>query len=136
VLDDRVERGLHRPGLFVVVLAGELERGRRRLRRTFRLRSARHAPSPTFRVVIRTIAPMPTIEQLIPSIDGRIRELTGEIASLEDARSALGVVEFGREGRARSQGSAERRTGAERNPSSRALGQGCSTAIASFLVPG
>jgi hypothetical protein len=32
---------------------------------------------------------MPTIEQLAQSIDGRIRELSREIASLEDARSAL-----------------------------------------------
>jgi hypothetical protein len=32
---------------------------------------------------------MPSIEQLVTSIDGRIRELNGEIASLEAARSAL-----------------------------------------------
>ncbi len=32
---------------------------------------------------------MPTIEQLIQSIDGRIRELRGELGSLQDARSAL-----------------------------------------------
>ena len=32
---------------------------------------------------------MPSIEQLIQSIDERIRDLKGEIASLEDARSAL-----------------------------------------------
>jgi hypothetical protein len=32
---------------------------------------------------------MPSIEQLIQSIDGRIRELNGELASLQDARSAL-----------------------------------------------
>jgi hypothetical protein len=32
---------------------------------------------------------MPSIEQLIQSIDRRIRELRGEIASLERARSAL-----------------------------------------------
>ncbi len=32
---------------------------------------------------------MPSIEQLIQSIDGRIRELNGEIASLQDARLAL-----------------------------------------------
>jgi tRNA(Ser,Leu) C12 N-acetylase TAN1 len=30
-----------------------------------------------------------TIEDLVESIDGRIRELNGEIASLQDARSAL-----------------------------------------------
>jgi hypothetical protein len=35
------------------------------------------------------MAAMPTIEQLIQSIDGRIRDLKGEIASLEKARSAL-----------------------------------------------
>ena len=32
---------------------------------------------------------MPSIEQLIQSIDGRIRELNGEIAALQDARGAL-----------------------------------------------
>jgi len=32
---------------------------------------------------------MPTIEQLIQSIDGRIQELNRELASLQDARSAL-----------------------------------------------
>ena len=32
---------------------------------------------------------MQSIEQLIQSIDGRIQELHGEIASLQDARSAL-----------------------------------------------
>jgi hypothetical protein len=32
---------------------------------------------------------MPTIEQLIQSIDGRIRELNTEIDSLQDARAAL-----------------------------------------------
>jgi hypothetical protein len=32
---------------------------------------------------------MPTIEQLIQTIDGRIREVNREIASLQDARSAL-----------------------------------------------
>jgi hypothetical protein len=32
---------------------------------------------------------MPSIEQLAQSIDGRIGELKGEIASLEDARAAL-----------------------------------------------
>jgi hypothetical protein len=32
---------------------------------------------------------MPTIEQLLQSIDSRIRELNGEIALLQDARSAL-----------------------------------------------
>jgi len=32
---------------------------------------------------------MPSIEQLIQSIDGRIRELNAEIASLQAARSAL-----------------------------------------------
>jgi predicted Rossmann fold nucleotide-binding protein DprA/Smf involved in DNA uptake len=32
---------------------------------------------------------MPYIEQLVKSIDGRIGDLTGEIASLEKARSAL-----------------------------------------------
>jgi hypothetical protein len=30
---------------------------------------------------------MPTIEQLVKSIDGRLQELRGEIASLEAARS-------------------------------------------------
>jgi cell division septum initiation protein DivIVA len=32
---------------------------------------------------------MPTIEQLVQSIDRRVKELSREIASLEDARSAL-----------------------------------------------
>lgn len=32
---------------------------------------------------------MPSIEELIQSIDGRIREVNGEIASLQDARAAL-----------------------------------------------
>jgi hypothetical protein len=35
------------------------------------------------------MAGMPSIEQLIESINARIRELNGEIASLEAARSAL-----------------------------------------------
>src|SRR5437763_17203645 len=35
------------------------------------------------------MARTPTIEQLIQSIDGRIRELNGEITSLQDARAAL-----------------------------------------------
>lgn len=35
------------------------------------------------------MARMPTIEQLIQAIDGRIRELNGEITSLQDARAAL-----------------------------------------------
>jgi hypothetical protein len=33
--------------------------------------------------------PMPTIEQLVHSIDRRVQELSCEIATLEDARSAL-----------------------------------------------
>ena len=32
---------------------------------------------------------MPSIQQLVQSIDGRIRELNGELGSLEDARWAL-----------------------------------------------
>lgn len=36
-----------------------------------------------------SMASMPTIEQLVRSIDGRIRELKGEMASLDAARSAL-----------------------------------------------
>jgi hypothetical protein len=35
------------------------------------------------------MAGMPTIDQLIQSIDGRIRELRGELGSLQNARSAL-----------------------------------------------
>jgi hypothetical protein len=35
------------------------------------------------------MAAMPSIEALIQSVDGRIREVNGEIASLQDARAAL-----------------------------------------------
>jgi hypothetical protein len=35
------------------------------------------------------MAVMPSIEELVKSIEGRLRELGDEIASLEDARSAL-----------------------------------------------
>ena len=43
---------------------------------------------------------MPTIEQLLQTIDGRIGELNREIASLEDARSVL-VPNHGRPGTSR-----------------------------------
>lgn len=53
----------------------------------FRSPAAQREPYPP--AAIRTMPAMPTIEQLVQSIDNRVRELSREIAALEAARSAL-----------------------------------------------
>jgi hypothetical protein len=55
------------------------------------------------------MAGMPYIEQLVQSIDGRIRDLNGEIASLESARSALIANGSARESRKSRRGRSPRR---------------------------